>query len=49
MEIESGDNCILCISLTTEFNGYHYKVIATVFEPILDPILTKNLDAEIRF
>jgi hypothetical protein len=27
-----GDNCCLCISLTPPFHGYHYKVVATVFE-----------------
>ena len=26
------ENCLLCISLTPEFQGYHYKVIATVIE-----------------
>ena len=25
-----GDNCLLCISLTPPFKGYHYKVVATV-------------------
>jgi hypothetical protein len=24
--------CYLCISLTPEFNGYHYKVVATILE-----------------
>ncbi len=28
-----GDNCLLCVSLTPAFNGYHYKVVATVLEP----------------
>jgi len=27
-----GDKCLLCVSLTPEFNGYHYKVVATVLE-----------------
>jgi hypothetical protein len=27
-----GDNCLLCVSLTPEFNGYHYKVVAAVLE-----------------
>lgn len=27
-----GDNCLLCVSLTPVFNGYHYKVVATVLE-----------------
>lgn len=26
------DNCLLCVSLTPVFNGYHYKVVATVLE-----------------
>jgi hypothetical protein len=25
-----GDNCVICVSLTPLFNGYHYKVVATV-------------------
>ncbi|TVS09927.1 MAG: hypothetical protein EA424_26175 [Planctomycetaceae bacterium] len=25
-----GDDCLLCISLGVPFNGYHYKLIATV-------------------
>ena len=28
----AGDNCLLCVSLTPDFNGYHYKVVATVLE-----------------
>jgi len=28
----SGDRCLLCVSLTPEFMGYHYKVVATVLE-----------------
>jgi len=24
--------CLICVSLTPEFNGYHYKVVATVLE-----------------
>jgi hypothetical protein len=27
-----GDKCLLCVSLTPVFNGYHYKVVATVLE-----------------
>ena len=27
-----GDNCLLCLSLTPEFNDYHYKVVAAVLE-----------------
>lgn len=30
--LRCGDNCCLCISLTPPFHGYHYKVVATVFE-----------------
>ena len=26
------DKCLLCISLTPQFNGYHYKVAATILE-----------------
>jgi hypothetical protein len=29
---KSGDHCLLCVSLTPMFNGYHYKVVATVLE-----------------
>ena len=24
------DQCLLCVSVTPLFNGYHYKVIATI-------------------
>ncbi len=27
-----GDRCLLCVSLTPEFNRYHYKVVATILE-----------------
>lgn len=27
-----GDRCLLCVSLTPLFHGYHYKVVATVLE-----------------
>lgn len=27
-----GDKCLLCVSLTPEFQGYHYKIVATVLE-----------------
>jgi len=27
-----GDRCLLCVSLTPEFYGYHYKVVAAVLE-----------------
>jgi len=26
------DECLLCVSLTPEFNGYHYKVVAAILE-----------------
>lgn len=26
------DNCLLCVSLTPPFNGYHYKLVATVLD-----------------
>jgi hypothetical protein len=26
------NKCLLCISLAPEFNGYHYKLVATVIE-----------------
>lgn len=26
------DECLLCVSLTPVFNGYHYKIVATVLE-----------------
>jgi hypothetical protein len=29
---DAGDNCLICVSLTPEFNGYHYKVVATILE-----------------
>lgn len=28
----NSSSCLLCVSLTPEFNGYHYKVVATVIE-----------------
>jgi hypothetical protein len=27
-----GDECLICVSLTPEFNGYHYKVVASILE-----------------
>jgi hypothetical protein len=32
VELPTGGDKILCVSLTPEFNGYHYKVVATVLE-----------------
>lgn len=32
VHLRSPDDCYLCISLTPEFNGYHYKIISTVIE-----------------
>jgi len=32
IDIENPDDCLICVSLTPEFHGYHYKIIATVFE-----------------
>lgn len=26
------DNCLLCVTLTPVFNGFHYKIVATVLE-----------------
>jgi hypothetical protein len=32
-EIElNADGCLICVSLTPEFQGYHYKVISKVIE-----------------
>jgi len=30
--VQPSNGCYLCISLAREFNGYHYKVAATIFE-----------------
>ncbi|MCX5660988.1 MAG: hypothetical protein NTW19_14970 [Planctomycetota bacterium] len=32
IQLPSRDNCLLCVSLTPEFHGYHYKVVATVLK-----------------
>lgn len=32
VRLPCGDNCLLCVSLTPEFHGYHYKVLASVIE-----------------
>ncbi len=31
-DIEPPGGCCLCVSLAPEFNGYHYKVVATIIE-----------------
>lgn len=30
--IEKDKDILICVSLTPELNGYHYKIIATVIE-----------------
>lgn len=30
--LRCGDNCLICVSLAGEFDGFHYKVVATIFE-----------------
>jgi hypothetical protein len=32
--LRCGDDVLLCISLTRDFHGYHYKVVATIFEEV---------------
>lgn len=32
VDLVKNDDLIICVSLTPEFNGYHYKVVATVIE-----------------
>jgi hypothetical protein len=32
VHLECGGKCILCVSLAALFNGYHYKIAATVIE-----------------
>lgn len=32
IDLASGNNCLLCLSLTPVFNGFHYKVVATILE-----------------
>jgi len=32
IELDNSDGCFICVSLTPEFKGHHYKIIATVFE-----------------
>lgn len=31
-KLEKNSDLIICVSLTPEFNGYHYKIVATVME-----------------
>lgn len=33
IELENPGGSFICVSLTPEFMGYHYKIIVTVFEP----------------
>lgn len=35
VRLASGKDCILCVSITPSFNGYHYKIAATVIEDSL--------------
>lgn len=30
--LRCGDHCLICVSLAGEFDGFHYKVVATIFE-----------------
>jgi hypothetical protein len=30
--LRCGDKCLICVSLAGDFDGFHYKVIATIFE-----------------
>jgi hypothetical protein len=32
VELERSGTILICVSLTPEFNGYHYKIVATVIE-----------------
>ncbi len=32
VNLDSAGDCLLCVSLTPPFNGYHYKIVATVIE-----------------
>jgi hypothetical protein len=32
IDLASGNNCLMCVSCTPVFNGFHYKVIATILE-----------------
>lgn len=32
VELEPNDDLLICVSLTPEFNGHHYKIVATVIE-----------------
>jgi len=42
-----GDECLLCVSLTPKFNGYHYKVVAAMLKlqrrfSLIPKILRRN-------
>jgi hypothetical protein len=32
LRLSCGDDLAICVSLAREFNGFHYKVVATIFE-----------------
>lgn len=32
IDLASGNHCLMCVSCTPVFNGFHYKVVATILE-----------------
>lgn len=32
--LSCGDDCLICVSLAGEYEGHHYKVVATIFEDV---------------
>jgi len=32
IDLAAGNNCLMCVSCTPVFNGFHYKVVATILE-----------------